>query len=43
MQTVLPYSLGKSDRWISQLEAQVKLGYNAFHFPPVQELVKILI
>lgn len=37
IQTVLPYSLGDSN-WIDVLRTQTKLGYNGFHFPPIQEL-----
>jgi hypothetical protein len=35
VQTVLPWQLGRYDRWLSILEEQTNLGYNSFHFPPV--------
>lgn len=35
IQTVLPYSLGKSEDWLETLKTQTELGYNGFHFPPI--------
>ncbi|EGR29515.1 hypothetical protein IMG5_154030 [Ichthyophthirius multifiliis] len=38
IQTVLPYSLGPSSKWLEILKNQTQLGYNGFHFPPIQQL-----
>ncbi|EGR30904.1 hypothetical protein IMG5_121500 [Ichthyophthirius multifiliis] len=38
IQTVLPYSLGDVENWVEVLKNQTLLGYNGFHFPPIQQL-----
>ncbi|KAL4459433.1 hypothetical protein ABPG74_018046 [Tetrahymena malaccensis] len=38
IQTVLPFSLGHSSKWLEILKTQTNLGYNGFHFPPIQKL-----
>lgn len=35
-QTVFPRCIGTIKDWDSFLERQVELGYNAFHFAPIQ-------
>jgi glycogen debranching enzyme len=38
MQTVFPRLLGPLSTWKEMLKSQTDLGYNAFHFAPVQKL-----
>ncbi|CAD8185334.1 unnamed protein product [Paramecium octaurelia] len=38
IQTLLPYCLGKFEDYEKQIRSQVDLGYEAFHFPPIQQL-----
>jgi len=38
LQTLLPYCLGTSDKWLATIKAEAQLGYNCFHFPPLQEV-----
>lgn len=40
MQSVLPRLLGPLARWKEALKTQTDLGYNAFHFAPIQKLGK---
>lgn len=38
IQTILSRSLGPYNRWKEFFKTQSQLGYNAFHFAPIQEL-----
>lgn len=38
MQSVLPRLLGPLSSWKESLKTQTDLGYNAFHFAPIQKL-----
>jgi len=38
IQTILPYSLGNVADWADLLSEQIEIGYNGFHFPPIQQL-----
>jgi len=36
-QTLFPRCIGKIKDWAPFLQRQIELGYNAFHFAPIQE------
>ena len=38
IQTVLSRSLGVYTRWKEFFKSQTQIGYNAFHFAPIQEM-----
>lgn len=38
IQTILSRSLGPYSRWKDFFKMQANLGYNAFHFAPIQQL-----